>query len=389
MKSSLQRPPSYKRYAALMLAVLLIFTAAPALAASEFAVVYNTTSLNLRAEPNTGSARLGAYPPGTWIEIRGEASDSWYQVLAPDGKTGYMSRNFLSKGTGAYVTVGTVLNPKASQFLNLRESPSYSAQVLGIYYNGVPALILDQRSDGWYHVSVDGLKGYFRQEFLKLDAIVGSDDVATIVTPNNSGLNLREGPGTQYRSLRQFKGGKYVMVLARGDGWWKVAIDGYTGYMSTDFLKDGILTGGSSGSPGTAKDPYALVKNPKATQVLNLREEPTTASRSIGQYKNGTRLTVLDQGSEWSHVTVDSAELTGFMMAKYLSFYNLPKTPTLTVEHPDKTYVNLRNGPGMVGTTVLTQVKHGAKVEVLIPDTEWVKVRYGKYVGYMAASFLK
>ena len=389
MKTSPQRPLFYKRYAALMLAFLLVFAAVPALAASEFAVIYNTNSLNLREEPSTSSTRLGTYSPGTWIEILGDAPGNWYEVLAPDGKTGYMSRNFLNKGTGAYVTVGTVLNPKASQFLNLRKSPSYSAQVLGIYYNGVPALILKQRSDGWYYVSVDGVKGYFRKEFLKLDAVEGSDDIATIVTPNNTGLNLRDGPGMQYSSLRQFKGGKYVMVLARGDNWWKVSIDGYTGYMSSDFLKDGILSGGSSSSPIDSKDPYALVKNPKASQVLNLREEPTTSSQSIGQYKNGTRVTVLDQGSEWSHVTVDSAELSGFMMAKYLAFYNLPKTPTLTVDHPNGTFVNLRNGPGMTGTTVLTKVKDGAKVEVLIPDTEWVKVRYGKYVGYMAAGFLK
>ncbi len=386
VNKKLRHSPLHKRWAALVLLLTLVFTSAAALAADDFAVVYNTARLNLRKEPRADSTWLGAYSAGTWIQIS-NAPGNWYAVVTSDGKTGYMSRNFLNRGITEYTTIATVLNPKPTQFLNLRKEPSYSAQVLDIYYNGVPALVLGQ-SGGWYHVSVDGTIGYFRSEFLKVDAMIGSDDIATIVTPNNTGLNLRTGPGMQYPSIRQFKGGRYVMVLNRGDGWWKVSIDGYQGYMSTDFLQEGILQSGGSGG-SAPREPYAVVTNPKATQVLYLRESPSTGGKVLGQYKNGTRLTVLAHGSEWSHVTVDLTGKTGFMMSSFLTFYNLPKTPMMTVTHPNRSFVNLRSAPGLTGTQVLARMNHGKQVEVLIPDADWVKIRYGNKVGYAAAEFLK
>jgi len=334
--------PLHKRWAALMLALTLTLTSATALAAAEFAVVYNTDQLNLRKLPDSGSTWLGSYLPGEWMQVS-DAPGNWYAVSAPDGKTGYMSRNFLTKGINDYVTIATVQNPKSTQFLNLRKDASYTSQVLGIYYNGVPALVLGE-SGGWYYVSVDGLRGYFRGEYLKLDETIGSDDIATIVTPNNTGLNLRAGPGTQYASIRQFKGGRYVMVLNRGKNWWKVSIDGYQGYVNTDVL---------------------------------------------GQYKTGARVTVLNYGSEWSEVTVDATGKTGYMMSSFLTFYNLASPPTMKVDHPTGTFVNLRSGPSMSNTSIIAQVKDGATVQVLIPGTEWVKVRYNKKIGYMVAAFLE
>jgi uncharacterized protein YgiM (DUF1202 family) len=176
------------------------------------------------------------------------------------------------------------------------------------------------------------------------------------------------------------------MVLARGSGWWKVSIDGYQGYMSTDFLQEGILQNGGS---AVSQEPYAVVKNPKSTQVLYLRESASQTGKVLGQYRNGTRLNVIAMGSEWSYVTVDATGKTGFMMSAYLTFYNLPVKPVMTVTHPDGTFVNLRSGPGMTGTKVLKRMSDGDKVEVLIPGSDWVKVRYGNTTGYAAAAFLK
>ncbi len=379
----------YKRFAAFMLTVLLVAGTVPALAASEFAVVNNTTRLNLRSEPSANATWLGAYDKGTWIQVS-DATEKWYAVVTPDGKTGYMSKNYLNKGITAATNVAIVKNPVATQFLNLRRSPSYTAQVLGIYYNNTPALVLGG-SDGWYHVRVDGIEGYFRGEYITLQTMVGSDDIATIVTPNNTNLNLREGPGKQYATIRQFRGGRMVMVLARGNDWWRVSIDGYLGFMSTDFLQEGILNGGTTGG-GSVTPPsgsgYALVKNPQSSQVLNLREEPNTSARVLGKYKNGTRLTMLAQGSEWCHVVVDASGTPGFMMTKYLDLVNLPSTPTRKISHPQGTFVNLRNGPSLTGTQVIAQMPHGTQVEILVPGVDWAKVKYNGYVGYAVTYFM-
>jgi len=267
--------------------------------------------------------------------------------------------------------------------------------VKGIYYNGVPCVLLNY-SGGWYNVRVDGVEGYFREEFITRYSYPCAEEVATIVTPNNTGLNLRRGPGMGYPSLGQYRGGRYVMVLQQGKDWWKVSIDGKVGFMNTDFLQDGILQPGTltstqpEGSTHTdaAAKGYALVSNPRATQVLNLREGPSTTSRVLGQYRNGTKVTVLRQGTRWCRV-MNAEGIVGYMMSDYLTVYGMESTPVMKVTHPQKSFVNLRSVPSMTEGEVLKRMPHGAQVVVETPGDGWVQVNYNGTTGYAVAYFLQ
>lgn len=378
----------------ILLVALMTALALPALAETEFGVVYNSPTVNLREEATQYSTWLGAYAEDEWMKINGEYGN-WYYVTAPDGKNGYMSKNYVHVQEPVYRIMGIVSNPKASDYLNLRAAPSYGATVVDIYYNGVPCVLLSQ-SAGWFHVRVDGVDGYFREEYINRYNCAYSEEVATIVTPNNTGLNLRSGPGKNYSSLGQYKGGNYVMVLQKGNGWWKVSIDGKVGYMDTDFLQDGVhkptkgqMNNNNSGviTPSESES-YAIVTNPKATQVLNLRAQANTTSRVLGQYRNGAKLTVLGHGTEWCKVQ-DSAGTTGYMMTQYLSLVNVVGVPSMTVKHPQRTFVNLRTNPSMLTGSVLTRIPHGKEVTVLAPASNgWVKVYYNGYTGYAVDYFL-
>lgn len=371
-----------------LLVCVLLLLALPAMAETEFGVVYNSSTVNLREQPTQYSDWLGAYASGSWVKITGE-SGNWYKVSGPDGKTGYMSKNYVKVEDVHYGTVGLVSNPSSTSFLNLRLTPSYSAKVIDIYYNGVPCVMLNY-SGGWYHVRVDGVEGYFRKEYITRYTCAYSEEVATIVTPNNTGLNLRSGPDMSYSTLGQYAGGGYVMVLQRGNGWWKVSIDGKVGFMDEKFLKDGVIKPvGNQGGSAFTSEAYAVVSNPKATQVLNLREQASATSKVLGQYRNGTRFTVVEQGTEWCKVAGDNG-LTGYMMTKYLKLYNLPATPTMKVVHPQETFVNLRGAPSMLTGSVLTRIPHGTSVTVLSPECNgWVKVYYNGLTGYAVDYFLK
>ncbi len=379
------------------LALVFLFGFSAAALAADFAVVYNTDELNLRAQPDSSSQWLGAYSRGSWVEITASTAQNWYGVRTMDGKNGYMSKNYLNLGTMHNTTIGYVSNPNASTFTNLRATPSYAAAVLGRYYNSVPALVLGQ-SNGWYQVNINGTVGYMRSDLLHVTNGIGSNDIATIVTPNQTLLNLRQGPSIDYGVIKQFNGGRYVMVLNRGNGWWRVAIDGYTGFMDTNFLKSGIQgtgngsSGGGSTTPppsgGNQGDSYALVKNPGTNQVLNLREQPDQSSRSIGQYRNNTKVLILQQGVQWSRVRVVASGKTGWMMSRYLQLYNLPGNPVKTITHPNYSFVNLRKTASL-SSPVLLRLNHGSPVTVLSPGAQWSKVQYGNHVGYVMSSFLK
>ncbi|MBQ8150752.1 MAG: SH3 domain-containing protein [Clostridia bacterium] len=380
-----------KKWIVAALTLLLCLLMTTVALAAEFGVVSGTSSLNLRSAGSSSSQWKGAYPRGTWVEIIG-SQNNFYQVLTPDGKVGYMSKNYID-ATGNYtqkLRIATVHNPNGGAYLNFRAAPSYNAKVLGIFYNGTPLLVLGEQN-GWYCVQINGQVGYVRSEYVGVDYLAGSSQVATIKTPNNSAMNLRSGPGKNYSVVRQYAGDVYVMVLAKGDDWWRVSVNGHTGFMSSDFLSEGLKAArdlSATDGGGVSGNCYAVVNNPRATQALNLRQYPTTAAAVLRKLYNGDELWVDEHGSEWCAVTDQETGISGYVMTKYIRLYNVPSTTTRTVVHPSGTYVNLRQGQSLTSNVIL-RVPHGRQVTILSAGSEWCKVSYNGYQGYMLTYFLK
>ncbi len=267
--------------------------------------------LNLRAQPVMGSAVLGSYSNGTMVRVL-DYGTVWCQVEV-DGNYGYMMTAYLYFGTGpvptavpmptsSVVTYATVKNPVASQRLNLRERPDINSAVLGRYYNGTTVKVYE-RGSTWCYVQVNSVYGYMMTAYLSFSG--SSSSYATVKNPvATQVLNLREGASSTSRSLGQYYNGTRVRVISYGTTWCNVEVNGVYGYMMTRYLS---FDGGTS---------QAVVKNPLATQVLNLRETASSTSRSLGQYYNGTRVTILEYGTTWCRVEVNG--LRGYMMTKYL-----------------------------------------------------------------------
>lgn len=382
--------PRKRMGALLALGLCLLLTGAAV--AESFGMIYNTDTLNLRSQGSSGSQWLGSYPRGTWLEIAG-SQNNFYYVRTPDGKMGYMSKNYIDDGSNAYQTrrIARVTNQNGGAFLNFRLTPDYNGQVLGILYYGVPLLVLSE-SYGWYCVQINGQTGYVRSEYVTVEDTFGSGTVATIKTPNNTAMNMRSGPGSGYGVVKQFAGDRYVMVLSQGNGWWRVAADGYIGFMSSDYLTLGLHSAkdiAAQNGGGAGGGSYATVSNPRTTQALNLRVAASTGAAVVEKLYNGAKLWVDEQGAEWSAVTVQNTGVSGYVMTQYLKLYNLPTTPARTVSHPNGTYVNLRSAPDLSYGTVKTRVPTGRSVTILVPGAEWCKVKYNGYTGYILTYFLQ
>ncbi len=377
----------------LVVLILVFCLLAGSALADEFGVVYRTDSLNLRREGSSSSEWLGSYPRGTWVTITG-SQNNFYRVRTPDGRTGYMSKNYIdASGRAGEMWMLRVTNPNGGAFLNFRERPDYNAKVLDIFYNGVP-LHATALNNGWFTVEINGQTGYVRAEFVDdRGSEPGSSTVATIKTPNNGSLNLRSGPGMQYGVIASYPGDSYVSVLSEGSGWWCVAIKGTVGYMNDDYLVKGLQSArdiaADTGGGSTGGSAYAVVNNPKATQNLNLRRYASTASEVLDKMYNGEKLWVDEQGTEWCAVTHQETGVSGYAMTKYLQLRNLPNTPTAKVSHPVGSFVNLRSSPNMGANNVRLRVPHGSKVTVVSPGSDWCKVKYDGVTGYMMSYFLK
>lgn len=386
-----------QRLTAGLMALLVALALLPlgAQAAGSYAMVTNTSRLNIRSGPGLEYPVVGYVGRGEWVEIQSSAG-SWYQGrVSATGVSGFMHGNYLSfSGSGMPGNQAVVANPVAGQFLNLRQYPSYAAPVLGIYYNGAVATVISS-SDGWYYVEIGGQRGYFRGEFLSFTGGGGGGGggggtpvgSARVYSSNGGRVNLRSGPGYEYNVLSSYAPGTIVTVYSRGDRFWFVNAQGASGYMDRNFLRDGTSPG-----PAPVPDPVPGVTNAIITPrlgSLNLREQASTSSRIIGAYPGNTAVIVTKQGLTWCRVSIPSAGTSGYMMTRYLTLYGLPAVPTLRVRHPNGSYVNLRTSPSQSAGRVTLRVPHNSIVTVLTPGGEWTQVKYDGKTGYMMSYFLR
>lgn len=384
---------------ALCLALLLSICPANAASYGDFAIVTGSGTLNLRQGPGTEFDRLYTAKRNDWVMILGE-SGNWYQVMVMDnGKVGYMSKNYLSSAnetTTGGQTTGVVSNPVATQYLNLRQYPSLSAPVLGIYYNGATFTVLSS-VDNWYQVNIYGQTGYFMKNYVTV-ASPSAQKTAVISAPNSGKTNLRSAPSmTDSTILSQYPNGTKVQVLLEGNKFWRVSVNGKVGYMDKSLLKysassaTGSTSSGNTGTPAPAQKPttkgYAYVNNPIATQVLNLREQASATSRVIAQYKNGVRFQVISPGEVWTKVYGSATGNVGYMMTKYLTLNGTAST-IKTIQN-GSTYVNFRSAPSVSASTVYARLYTGTPITVLTPGDQWTQVRYNGQTGYVMTQFLK
>lgn len=205
---------------------------------------------------------------GATVEI--VRTDGDWRLVRMGDAVGYMHSAFVSlggssSGATATVTVGP---------LNLRETASTSARVLTQLASGAQVTVL-WRGDTWSQVSVNGLTGYLLNSYLSFGGgsssgtVTTPDANATIRTKNGGRLNLRAWASNDSQVLGSYASGTRVRVLTHGASWCKVQVGGTVGYMSSAYL---VFDGGTSGGSSSEKTYSAVVNNPKATQVLNLRE---------------------------------------------------------------------------------------------------------------------
>lgn len=268
--------------------------------------------------------------------------------------------------------------------LNLRETASLTAKVLGQYPTGTMVEIIEE-GDTWHKVEVGGKTGYMMAKYLNTAA---KNVTATVRTNTGIGLNLREEPSMQGQIITSYKPGTKVTVLQKGASWSRVKVNGKEGFMATQYLKfSSAQAEGSTSATGK----IALVNNPKDTQVLNLRKDPSLDAKVLSYYKNGTKVTILKGGSTWHKVQVEDGK-TGYMMAKFLKVTGetgeiQPFTAKLINVNGGK-IVNFRSGASL-SSSIIRTVPVGTEVTVLEHGTDWCKVQVGDDIGYISTWFMK
>lgn len=130
-----------------------------------------------------------------------------------------------SSGAGIVTTQSTGLN--------VREEASASSKRLAVLPKGSYVTILEKRGDWWYVEYGKGKYGYCAAQYITKDM----NCFAGFVNTQQTGLNVRKGPGTQYGVEALLEKGTIFVLLAEENGWARILYNGVkVGYVSSTYV---------------------------------------------------------------------------------------------------------------------------------------------------------
>ena len=196
--------------------------------------------------------------------------------------------------------------------LNVRTAPSLTGDIVTSFKNGSTVTVLS-KGNGWYKVQQGDVVGYVASRFLSGNTGSGSTakpsgKQGVVKNPGaNQVLLLRETASTDARVLGYYRNGTAVTILGESGSFYKVSVDGKTGYMMKKFIS---VVGSSSGAASTLPQaPFtAKLVNPNGNGIVNFRKAPGLSASIIKAYPVGTEIQVTEVGDVWCKATIDGTE---------------------------------------------------------------------------------
>ena len=292
--------------------------------------------------------------------------------------------------------------------LTLRKSQSTSAAALK-YIPNLTILAVSEKGSKWCKATYDGATGYVLTSYLNFSVAsatvtpkpatnTGSNTVIASARVQTTGgtLTLRKTQSTSASALKYIPNLTLLSVYEKGTKWCKVLYDGAVGYVLTSYLNFSVASATATPTPTpTATVPpsvsglSATVKTSGGT--LTLRKSQSTSAAALKYIPNKTVISVLATGDKWCQAVYDGA--TGYVLTSYLVFSGASVT-----QAPDTNvytaYVKTSGGSlnlresASTGARVLTEIPYGTLVAVTSKGTQWCRVVYGGYTGYVMTDYL-
>ncbi len=261
-----------------------------------------STSSNVLATVNTGDVLLR-------IEIASQMENGYYwdKVVLPDGRKGYLARNYI-------VEIADITNcndtAMTNTSVNLRNGPGTTGTtVITTLMKGQMVTRIETGKyelDGykWDRVVLaDGRKGYIAQNYIDIVNDGNSGGTATgeiikVICP--SGLKVREQPGTDKRVLTYLDSGDTLTRVEKnvsnsnGYNWDKiVTAEGVEGYIASGNASETYIEVVSSGeTPSTDPTTPSESNDNCKIEEGNLVCEPATTVETIQDKYTDTTVVV-------------------------------------------------------------------------------------------------
>jgi uncharacterized protein YraI len=313
--------------------------------------------------------------------------------------------------------------------VNVRKGPGVSYDRVETLAKGREVTVLGEE-DGWYHIKWNNSTGYVLKEYLMLNGDVSSRPANATVTGGGT-INVRTGPGMDFKRITMLAEGKRVAVLSKENDWYYIAFDGTTGYIYADYLvRDGNGSGSdASGAPAPVIDKSVGNATVTGGNTINVRSGPDTSYSRQTMVSAGKRVTVLAEEGGWFKVSFDGS--VGYILGDYVEPDSgvlasllaeegaagvaeaaeegtetpVPAVPVevasvenaalygFTLESEGENgyitggTINVRTGPG-TGYDRITTLTTGKKLSVLGEVDGWTCVSFGGTIGFVFGEYV-
>jgi len=209
-------------------------------------------------------------------------------------------------------------------------------------------------------------------------------------------LNVRSGAGTGHNVISKVKSGQVLQVIGQENGWFKVSVNGQTGYVSGDF----VTTGGNKGTTTTVQQGTGTYT--VNVSSLNVRTGPSASHTVLGSVNKGKTVQVVGEVQDWFKINFNGG--TGYVSKDFVTkggsaVSNETQQPTTnnnnttTVQTGGSYVVNtgalkVRTGPATYNP-VIGGVTNGKVLNVTGAENGWYKINHNGRTGYVSADFVK
>jgi len=148
-------------------------------------------------------------------------------------------------------------------------------------------------------------------------------------TVTGADVNLRSGPGTNYRVVACLSEGTTVNVTDRSNpDWYAVTYNGTSGYMSSRYLR---IQEAAPAAPATQTGTPGHITG----MYVRFRSGPGSGASILGEYNNGKAVTITGSENGWTACIIDGR--AGYVYSAYVAEDGEPAAAVIAVQQPQNT----------------------------------------------------
>lgn len=205
------------------------------------------------------------------------------------------------------------------------------------------------------------------------------------VTVNTNALRVRTQPNTSSAIMGRVYEGEVLQVIGEENSWLKINHKGKTGYVSSEFVSENIVSAKTNVSMSSSKTVTA--------NVLRVRTQPNTSSAIMGRVYEGKALQVIGEENGWLKINHNGK--VGYVSSQFVidgssngSDNNNGKVQVASGNYKiNVSSLRVRTGPS-TSHTILGSIHKGQVVQVTGEVQDWVKINYSGQTAYISKDYI-